>query len=123
MKNLFLLLFLLSANLLVAQDIVFRTNVENLRLREQPNLGGKIIKTVPKETVLYWSGERSKEKVMADWNGSKVADYWYQVKFERDSTAWVFGKGIEFIYCQIGTFDDKDMINYTVENEWLDIIK
>jgi hypothetical protein len=113
MKYIFLLFLCLSAKILLAQNIIFRTSVENLRLREQPNLESKVIKTVPKGTRLQWSGIRSDRKVSADWKGAKVADYWYKVKTNQDSIAWVFGKSISFD----GLIGDENVQN--IDNEWI----
>lgn len=114
--------------MLLAQTIILRTNVENLRLREQPNLESKIIKTVPIGTSLYWLNERSERKMTADWKGQKVADYWYKVSTERenkDSIAWVFRKGIDlkFIEYGIDIYNKRDSFNYTLNNDWLKIEK
>ncbi len=122
MKHKLFFLLCLSAKILFAQDIVFRTNVENLRLREQPNIESKIIKTIPIGTRLQWLGIRSEQKVTADWKGEKVADYWYKVQFERDTNAWVFGKGIEFLGLSFGTFENPKQPKL-LDNQWIKIEK
>lgn len=109
----------------MAQEIIFRTTVENLRLRTAPNLESTIIKTVPKGETLYWLNERTKDKTFVDWKGEKVSDYWYQVKFvegNNDSTAWVFGKGIEFGGLKFGNFENPLKVQ-NLENQWIKIEK
>jgi hypothetical protein len=120
MKYKILIFLCLSAKILSAQEVVFRTSVENLRLREQPNLESKVIKTVPKGTRLEWSGIRSEQKVSADWKGVKVADYWYKVQTYQDTTAWVFGKGIEFLGLNFGTFENPKSPK-SIDNQWIKI--
>lgn len=120
MKQKILFILCLLAKILFAQDIVFRTSVENLRLREQPNLESKIIKTIPKGERLQWSGIRSEKKMTADWKGEKVADYCYQVKFQEDSIAWIFGKGIEFLGLDFGTFENPEQAK-AIDNQWVKI--
>jgi hypothetical protein len=124
MKYKILIFLCLSAKMLFAQDVVFRTSIENLRLREQPNLESKVIKTVPKGTRLQWSGIRSEQKVSADWKGMKVADYWYKVQTYQDTMAWVFGKGIELYTIHdkdFKAFNNIDSFDYQLDNEWIKI--
>ncbi len=111
------------ANSLFAQNIVFRTVVENLRLRESPNLESEVIKTLPKGERLAWLKIRSEKKEMLDWKGRKTTDYWYKIKTASDTTAWVFGQGIILDGLYLGTYDEKDSINYKIDNEWIKIEK
>ncbi len=124
MKQTFLFILCLSAKILLAQDIVFRTSVENMRLREQPNLDSKVIGMIPKGERLQWSGIRSEKKITADWKGEKVADYWYKIKTHQDTTAWVFGKGIELeaVYDESYTMSrSEDKMKYQLNNDWIKI--
>ena len=126
MKNLFLILFLFFAKILIAQSVIFRTTVDKLRLRESPNLESKVIKTVEKGTNLFWLDVRSEQKITADWKGGKATDYWYKVNYDfgrKDSVAWVFGKGIELARLEFKDFNRKDSIVYTVDNQWVRIEK
>ena len=121
MKNLFLILFVFTAKIVFAQNVIFRTTVDKLRLREAPNTESRVIKTVEKETALIWLDVRSEQKMTADWKGGKATDYWYKINFcfdKKDSTAWVFGKGIEFLGMQFGTYETQ-IIPKSFENQWI----
>ena len=121
MKNLFLILFLFFAEIVVAQSVIFHTTVDKLRLREAPNLESKVIKTVEKGTNLLWLDVRSEQKMTADWKGGKATDYWYKVNYDfgrKDSVAWVFGKGIEFFGMQFGTYENP-ITPKPLESQWI----
>ena len=119
MKNLFLILFLFFAKILLAQSVIFRTTVDKLRLRESPNLESKVIKIVEKGTNLLWLDVRSEQKITADWKGGKATDYWYKVKIDSSSSvSWVFGKGIEFFGMQFGTYENP-ITPKSFENQWI----
>lgn len=125
MKKTLTFIFLFVSIFTFAQNIVFRTSVENLRLRESPNLESKVIKTVSKGENLSWLNVRSEQKATVDWKGGKVTDYWYKVFYDnnKDSVVWVFGKGISLYRLNIGDYDRKDSINYNIDNDWIRIIK
>ena len=124
MKYLTLFFLCFSAKILLSQEFIFRTSVDNLRLREQPNLESNVIKTVPKGTLLRWSDIRSEQKVSVDWKGVKTIDFWYKVKFYKDTTAWVFGKGIELeaVYDEnYKITSSENPMKYQLDNSWIKI--
>jgi hypothetical protein len=123
MKNILLILFLFFAKNLFAQQVHFRTDVGNLRLRTEPNLQSKVIKELPKGEVLTYLEEKSKTKETLDWRGQKVSDYWYKVQFtfNKDSVAWVFGAGIKFDGLDYDGIYTNNLIHKRIDNQWIKV--
>jgi hypothetical protein len=123
MKNCLLLILIFLSKIVLAQTVLFRTTVEYLRLRESPNLESAVIKTINKGSELTWLNIRSEQKVSVDWKNEKATDYWYKVQydhFQKDSVAWVFGKGIEFLGMDFGKYENPIPLR-ALENKWLKI--
>jgi Bacterial SH3 domain len=83
---------------------LYAASMNDLRVREQPNLTANVIEKVKNGEILTGSGDISSNKDSAVINGMSYKEPWYAVKTASGKAGWVFGGGIEPAY--IGTMKD-----------------
>ncbi|MEM6378102.1 MAG: hypothetical protein AAF705_07810 [Bacteroidota bacterium] len=74
---------------------LFVVKVDNLRLRESPNLDAEILTTLKERTKLVDLNEQSTTKSEVVLRGKKLNEYWYRVKdLSSNIDGWVYGGAI-----------------------------
>jgi hypothetical protein len=75
-----------------SKEIIFHTNVENLRLRENYTLSSRVIGTLKKNTELVYLNEKSEQEDTVTVGGKSLIEFWYKVKVPKlNNEGWVFG--------------------------------
>jgi hypothetical protein len=75
---------------LTPDTTLYTISVNNLRMRDEPNLQGNTIMMLPENGMVQYWGEHSSEKLQIKLRGQDVSDFWYRVKYGK-SIGWVFG--------------------------------
>ncbi len=123
LKHLFFLFFSIVCSSIFGQELHVSSSLNNLRLRDEPNLASKVVKIVQKEEYIGKVIDRTSEKMKVTWNGVEVLDYWYKtyVKIDTIETiTWVFGKGIKLTKLGYGQYEE--MIEpQNIDNDWISI--
>ena len=74
-----------------AIDTTFhKVNVNNLRVRTQPDLNANTVTLLKEGVIVKAWGERSQKKIEINLRGVNISDYWYKIKYGAHS-GWVFG--------------------------------
>lgn len=68
--------------------------VEELLIRETPDLKGKIITVLQKGNAVKFLGETSKEKLTYVLKGIAYNDYWLKVATNQDTEGWIYGGAV-----------------------------
>lgn len=69
----------------------FKINVENLRVRETPNLESEVIEKLPINSEVKYLGETSDSKTIVVIKGDEINEYWYKIKTPNANIGWVHG--------------------------------
>ncbi len=64
--------------------------VEVLRVRETPDLNGKVVATINLGEQVEYAGETSANQSTVDFNGEKITDSWIKVKLPDGKTGWAW---------------------------------
>lgn len=64
--------------------------VEVLRVRETPDLNGKVVATIKLGEQVEYAGETSANQSTVDFNGEKITDSWIKVKLPDGKTGWAW---------------------------------
>lgn len=82
----------------VAQKQMYRTLVDDLRIRESADLNGKVVTKVPYSTMLEDLKEKSTTEVEVELQGEKKKGYWVKVRTSDGKTGWVHSAAVELIH-------------------------
>lgn len=77
-----------------AQPLVYTAAVNDLRLRETPDLNAKVVLTLKQGDKMTATGNKSTEKVTVELRGQKMTDVFYEVMTPDGKKAWVFAGGV-----------------------------
>jgi uncharacterized protein YgiM (DUF1202 family) len=79
----------------------FIIQVDNLRVRETPDLDSKIIETIKhSRTTVESLKEKTDFKTTVTINGEKITNYWYKIKTDNGNIGWIHG-------CCFNAFDGR----------------
>jgi len=79
-----------------AAPLIFTTNLDNLRLRDQPGTDGKEIARLPLGTKVYDTGEVSDFTTPLKLRGVKFDEPWIKIKTAQDLSGWIYGGGLSY---------------------------
>ncbi|WCL49857.1 SH3 domain-containing protein [Leptospira sp. GIMC2001] len=79
-----------DGSLLSSDKVRYRVGVENLRLRNTPDINGKVLQTIKENEIVLSLGEMSKESIEVDIRGKKIKAPWVKVKTSNSLEGWVF---------------------------------
>ncbi|MFK7809873.1 MAG: SH3 domain-containing protein [Saprospiraceae bacterium] len=79
-----------------SKPIVFTTNLDNLRLRDQPGTEGKEIARLPLGTKVYDTGEVSDFTTSLKLRGVKFDEPWIKIKTAQGLSGWIYGGGLSY---------------------------
>jgi len=91
--------------------------VDVLRIRETPDLNGKVIATIKLGEQVEYAGETSTNQSTIDFNGEKITDSWIKVKMKDGKIGWGW-KG--FLYRLVKYYDKYLLVSMYVpiEQQW-----
>lgn len=107
----------LPAEIIVPEGVeITETNlwtpfVDTLRIRETPDLNGKVIATIKLGEQVEYAGETSTNTSTVDFNGEKITDSWIKVKMKDGRIGWGW-KG--FMVGLKKYFDPKSRISFLI---------
>ena len=76
---------------IVQKDIVMQISVDNLKLRDAPNLESNTIKLLPINSQVIYKGEKSEKKTIVPINSMNIEDFWYNVETIDGKQGWLHG--------------------------------
>lgn len=95
-----------TASMLVTDTVFLEVQVNNLRMRAEPNLTSETKMMLPEGAkVQYWN-EHSEAKTEVTLRGQRVSDFWYLIKYGKQE-GWVFGGALKKV-------EKKDAFDYLI---------
>lgn len=79
---------------LATPPVVYTAAVNDLRLRETPDLNAKVVVTLKQGDKMTATGNKSTEKVTVELRGQKMTDVFYEVTTSDGKKAWAFAGGV-----------------------------
>jgi Bacterial SH3 domain len=76
------------------KPLVYRARVDNLRLRQDPNVTSKVLYTVNENEEVYYIDEKTIAEETIKMRGGDRTESWYKVKTKTGVVGWVFGGGL-----------------------------
>jgi len=99
--------------------------VDNLRMRETPELKGKVLLRLPKSSEIIYTGEESENTAEAEINGETKSASFYKVKAQTGEIGWVFGAGVStkkpnvsHYKAVVAFFDEKQGTDAAIISDW-----
>lgn len=78
------------------EPLVFTTNLDNLRLRDQPGKDGKELARLSIGTKVYDTGEVSEFTTPLKLRGVNFDEPWIKIKTAQGISGWIYGGGLSF---------------------------
>lgn len=76
--------------------LVFTTNLDNLRLRDQPGKDGKELARLPLGAKVFDTGEVSEFTTPLKLRGVSFDEPWIKIKTAQGLSGWIYGGGLSF---------------------------
>lgn len=99
--------------------------VDNLRMRETPDLKGKVLLRLPESSEIIYTGEESENTAEAEINGEVKSAPFYKVKAQTGEIGWVFGGGVSmkkpnvsYYKAVVAFFDEKQGTDAEIISDW-----
>jgi hypothetical protein len=78
------------------EPLVFTTNIDNLRLRDQPGTEGKELVRLPLGTKVFDTGEISEFTTPLKLRGISFDEPWIKVTTEQGVSGWIYGGALNY---------------------------
>ncbi len=80
----------------IQKPLIFTTNLDNLRLRDQPGKEGKELARLPIGTKVFDTGEVSEFTTPLKLRGVNFDEPWIKIKTAQGISGWIYGGGLSF---------------------------